>query len=172
MKILLLILFTQFKPVWHGNGYAHMNIHIVEHSLCIGDTIGAYSGLHCVGAAAVESTYVNIIASSADGRDLGFVPGDTIVFATKSNTPLRATYYKELPHWVTTGKFEQNGSAFVRLDCDIVTLQRARITPQNESKQVKYYTLLGQEVKLHEIVKGIVYIEVDSGVAKKILKVF
>ena len=152
MKLLLLILLTQFKPVWYGNGYAHMNIHVVEHNLS-GDTIAVFNRGLCCGFAAITADYFNIIASADDGSGNGFTQGDSIEFVAASGLPLTATYFNDLLHWVSL--YEQNGSAFVRLWADVVTKYHV---PDARQMVIKpgVYDLQGRKITIKK--KGVIYI--------------
>ena len=162
---LLIAILLQFTPVWSGNGYGHMNIYIVEHDLHLSDTLAVYSQNRCVGVSVANTEQFDIIASADDGTGNGFAVNDTIVFVTSRNTPLAATYSSELPHW-SMGRYEQGGSAFVRLTADVVT--RNRTLPYLITLPPGTYDLFGRKLQ-GKPQRGVVYVMVGHGKAVKFL---
>ena len=129
LTLLLLALFfipQHFTKSWRGNGYGHMNIY-VESNLKPGDEVAVFCDTQCVGTNVVsEDQFTNIIASSTDGVDPGFVPGDSVrfrAFLQEHNLEFEVRdiqFYDNSPYWVIDGRFEQNGSMFVNLKVENV----------------------------------------------------
>ncbi len=112
---------THFVPVYKGNGYFHMDIHIPDLSqtgLDVGDEIAFFDGDRCVGSAKVSSSDIDFnrlsIACSSDDNyedePNGFVPGNTItakVFHNGEDKTLVVEYLKGVP------LYERGGTAVI-----------------------------------------------------------
>lgn len=147
-----------------------MNIYVVNHNLNIGDKIAVFSGDKCVGVNSVDSDFVSIVCSMDDGTGNGFLNGDTIIFKTTAGNNISVRYYDELEFCTADGRFDALGSAFLDLYCDygiITTIDREKV---NNSGKSRYFTILGQEINETDLQYNLIYIEIQNGESRKILR--
>jgi parallel beta-helix repeat protein len=129
------ILTKHFIPVWQGqNGINHMNLMVVSATfddlpLTADDEIAVFSGSNCVGAVRLTvpvdpsntASYLTISASQDDGSNNGFLSNDTIIFKIwdevnqKEMVTKSVIYKKDLPTWLSTGKFSAGATSVVGL---------------------------------------------------------
>jgi len=128
---------SHFTTVWQGeNGQNHMNFIVVsafldQLSLSADDEIAVFCGLNCVGftklTKAINPTditsFLSISASQDDGANNGFVENEPIILKIWDNKNQKelvattVTFRKDMPEWLTTGKFSAGATSVVEISC-------------------------------------------------------
>lgn len=138
------VAYPYFNKIYRGNGVDHMNINLVslnQTGLAIGDEIGVFDGVYCVGAAVLSETDMNyntlsIPASANDTVESapnGYIEGHTISLKLYRNGTVYVLYFQTVNN--STNIFERNGSMFALVDFSQSVDQPA----QYQEESVKLY---------------------------------
>lgn len=114
-----------FPKIYSGNGIDHMNINLVDlnHSgLKIGDEIGVFDGIYCVGSEVIkknnmEENNLSIPSSANDtieSNPNGFISGHKITLKAYRSGTVYLLFYQTVNNSQDT--FEKGGSMFALID--------------------------------------------------------
>jgi hypothetical protein len=167
---------THFTNVFQGNGTDHMNVSLVDlqaSGLQVGDEIGVFDGIYCVGSATIgsdqmKSGSISIPTSANEGTGTlvnGFSVGNQIGLQLYRGNQ---SYKLAMETLAGSNSFEKNGSVFIKATFNELTgletinidnqflvypnpfTSETTIEIQNSKKtdvDVAIYNLLGQRIK-------------------------
>jgi hypothetical protein len=121
---------SYFPLVYSGNGVSHMNINLVNLSttgLKIGDEIGVFDGIYCVGAKIIEEKHMLengiSIPSSAndtiDNQPNGYIDGHKITLKIHRDGKVFQLYFQTVNN--SEDIFSKGGSMFALVDLSVST---------------------------------------------------
>lgn len=138
------IAYPYFPLIYTGYGVDHMNINLVNltsSGLTLGDEIGVFDGLFCVGSAVINEKNIldnglSIAASANENLDAnpnGYIDGHKITLKTYRSGKVFIVYYETVNN--TTNIFEKGGSMFALIDFSRSTEESV----QENSGEAKIY---------------------------------
>jgi hypothetical protein len=133
-----------FNKIYKGNGVDHMNINLVglnQTGLAVGDEIGIFDGVYCVGDAILsaddwDDNTISIPASANDtieSQPNGFIEGHTISLKLYRTGTVYILFFQTVNH--SSNIFERNGTMFALVDFS----QSVDQPSLNQEETVKLY---------------------------------
>jgi hypothetical protein len=129
-----------FPLVYYGNGIDHMNIYLFDLNLSglnVGDEIGVFDSIYCVGSAVIEDKDMqqNLLSIPASANDTieskpnGFIPGHQITLKLYRKGIVYLLYFELLDNSLDV--FEIQGSMFAFVDFKKSTGNDLTLNPED-----------------------------------------
>jgi len=137
--------YPYFPLVYAGYGVDHMNINLVNLTLTgliVGDEIGIFDGIYCVGSSVIEAKNISenslsIPASSNENSETkpnGYIEGHKITIKTYRAGIIYLLYFQTVNN--STDIFEKGGSMFALVD---FSRSEEQTSPEGTGEIIKIY---------------------------------